>query len=119
MCTILCRELREIEIQDLACRRHTSQETDMAKAKKRVARRKKSSKRGKASAQEGRKAHHAETGKVQGQGCRETHGQETAAIEDRGKEGTKKIANTSGGGAVRGNDHRRDRGAGPWRGCCY
>jgi hypothetical protein len=49
--------------------------------------------------QEGHKAHDAEKGKVRGpacaQGCRETHGQETAAIEDRGKEGTKKSAETS------------------------
>jgi magnesium-transporting ATPase (P-type) len=76
-----------------------------------------------ACAQEGRKGHDAEKSKVQGpacgQGCRETHGQETAAIEDRGNEGTKKSAKTSGGGAGRGHDHRRDRGAGPRRGCCY
>ena len=55
MYIILFRELCEIEIQDLACRRHTSQETAMAKAKKRVATRKKSSKRGKASAKPARK----------------------------------------------------------------
>src|SRR5665811_2566636 len=55
MYIILCRELCEIGIQDLACRRHTSQETAMAKAKKRVATRKKSSKRGKASARPARK----------------------------------------------------------------
>ena len=62
----------------------------MAKAKKRVATRKKSSKRGKASAKHARrKAHDAKTGKVQGQGRPETHVQETAAIEDRDKEGTK------------------------------
>jgi hypothetical protein len=55
MRTIPCCELREIEIQDLACRRHTSQEKAMAKAKKRVATRKKSSKRGKASAKPARR----------------------------------------------------------------
>src|ERR1019366_6106650 len=55
MYIILCRDLCEIEIQDLACRRHTSQETAMAKAKKRVATRKKSSKRGNASARPARK----------------------------------------------------------------
>jgi len=55
MYIILCRELCENEIQDLACRRHTSQVTTMAKAKKRVATRKKSSKRGKASARPARK----------------------------------------------------------------
>src|SRR5665647_776173 len=55
MYMILCRELCEIQIQDLACRRHTSQEITMAKAKKRVATRKRSSKRGKASAKPARK----------------------------------------------------------------
>jgi hypothetical protein len=55
MYTTSCCELREIEIQDLACRRHTSQEEAMAKAKKRVATRKKSSKRGKVSAKPARR----------------------------------------------------------------
>jgi len=53
MYIILCRELREIE--DFASRRHTSQETAMAKAKKRIVARKKSSKRGKASAKPARR----------------------------------------------------------------
>jgi hypothetical protein len=98
----------------------------MAKAKKRVATRKKSSKRGKASAkpgaQEGGKARDAEKSKVQGpargQWCSETRGQEKAATEDRGKKGTKKNAKTSGC-AGRRHDHRRDRGADPRRGCRY
>ncbi len=55
MCTILCSELPENETQDLVCRRDTSQETAMAKAKRRVATRKKSSKRGKASAKPARR----------------------------------------------------------------
>src|SRR5674476_1602271 len=55
MYMILCRELCEIQIPDSACRRHTSQETTMAKGKRRVATRKKSSKRGKASAKPARK----------------------------------------------------------------
>jgi len=66
MYTILCRELREIE--DLASRRHTSQETAMAKAKKRIVARKKKleTRQGQrqACAQEGCKTHDAEKGKV-------------------------------------------------------
>ena len=95
----------------------------MAKAKKRVATRKKSSKRGRASAKPARnkaaKRTKLKQAKSKVTGCREIHGQEKAAIEYRGKEGTKKSAKTSGRGAGRGYDHRRDRGAGPRRGCCY
>ena len=72
--------------------------------------------------EEGRKAHDAETGKVQGPACGpwcpKTRAQEKAVTQICGK-GTKKSAKTSGGGASRGHDHRRDRGAGPWRCCRY
>jgi hypothetical protein len=48
-------EFGKIEMQDFACRRLSLQETIMAKLKKRVAKRKKSSKRGKASTNPARK----------------------------------------------------------------
>jgi len=88
----------------------------MAKAKKRVATRKKSSKRGKASSKPARKKAAKRTTPKQarskvrraGSGVSETRGQEKAATEDRGKKGTKKSAKTSGC-AGRRHDHRRDR----------
>ena len=65
----------------------------MAKAKKRVATRKKSSKRGKASAKHARKKAAKrmtpKQAKSKVRGAPKTHVQETAAIEDRDKEGAK------------------------------
>jgi hypothetical protein len=71
----------------------------MARAKKRVATRKKSLKRGKASTKPARKKAAKRTPPKQaksGQWCSETRGQEKAATEDHGKKGTKKSAKTSG-----------------------
>src|ERR1700728_953412 len=80
-----------------------SQETAIAKAKKRVAPRKKSSKRGKAGAKPARKTAAKRTtpkkakskGPAWGRCCSETRGQEKAVTEDRGKKATKKCAKTS------------------------
>ena len=95
----------------------------MAKAKKRVATRKKSSKRSKASARPAHKKAAKRTrpkqAKSKVKGAVKIQGQGTTATEDNVKEGTQKNAKTSGRGAGRGHDHRRDRGTGSRRGCCY
>ena len=98
----------------------------MAKAKKRVPPRKKSSKRGKASAKPARKkaAKRTTPKKAKSKVRRAGRGAPKPAPKKKrplksAAQGTKKSAKTSGGGASRGHDHRCDRGAGPWRCCRY
>ena len=94
----------------------------MAKAK--IATRKKGSKRRKASAKVERKSaakrSHGEKGKVEGSACRRScsqiHDKKTAGTKSCGNRGFKENAEPSGRGAGRRHDHRRDRGARPWRG---